>query len=70
MWPQHTGALDVAHTELNSSSPPTKIINHVFVLTQTQNRSLVFGLATSAVVLVGGGIPVFAVMFQQRKLGA
>jgi hypothetical protein len=32
----------------------------------TKNRKLVFGVATAAIVLIGGYIPVFAIQFQVR----
>ena len=32
-----------------------------------KNRKLIFGVATTAIVLIGGYIPVFAVQFQQSK---
>ena len=33
----------------------------------TKNRKLVFGVATTAVVLIGGYIPIYAIQFQQKK---
>ena len=33
----------------------------------TKARPLVFGVATAAVVLIGGYIPVYACQFQNRK---
>ena len=33
----------------------------------TKGRTLVFGTATAAIVLIGGGIPVYACHFQNRK---
>lgn len=36
----------------------------------TKNRKLVFGVATAAIVLIGGYIPVFAIQFQQNKTKA
>ena len=32
----------------------------------TKHRKLVFGVATAAIVLIGGYIPVFAIQFQVR----
>lgn len=37
---------------------------------QTKGRTVVFGTACAAVVLIGGYIPVYACQFQQRKAGA
>ena len=34
---------------------------------QTKGRTVVFGAACAAVVLIGGYIPVYAIQFQQRK---
>ena len=36
-------------------------------LSQTKGRTVVFGTACAAVVLIGGYIPIYACQFQQRK---
>ena len=39
---------------------------HMYDVGATKNRKLVFGVATAAIVLIGGYIPVFAIQFQVR----
>jgi len=43
---------------------------HMYDVGATKNRKLVFGVATAAIVLIGGYIPVFAIQFQQNKTKA
>jgi hypothetical protein len=40
---------------------------HMYDVGGLKNRKLIFGVATTAIVLIGGYIPVFAVQFQQSK---
>ena len=47
---------------------PTSYIHakRMYDVGATKNRKLVFGVATAAIVLIGGYIPVFAIQFQVR----